>query len=261
MSPQVDKSNPGPKAATKVARVKSHNVFEDMCKHPDHSWYIQPLGFILSIVLFPSYAICGLATTIQESALLDLKFALDHSQHDFVSARYNRLVRDIAFQTEHMKVVCAFITKMSKSLFIKSLSGSEDEEELLKVTLIYYKRYTTTAIGKELYIRNPLKYDYEYPVAGVIAKVTITGLSTVAMLFKLAPAVETFSEAAMTTNSADKFMLSKSSIVQGLAAVKKHVTTRWSWGVHVMKNRRGYSALFLGINIANIVMWGAEERK
>lgn len=248
---------------------KNHFVIEDLINHKDFSWFIQPVGFVSSIVLFPSHVFLGMFTTIQESLLLDLQCALDSNERDYIAARMKNL-NSIHFRICHMEIVSDFVVRMSKKTFIQKLpimnptssTNAESENDVhLTNAALYYKRYLKSAVGMELFIRNPVKYDGEFPVTGMLSKVTVGGVSAVILVSRFMPALDALEKAATAKETFAKYKLIHGAFAATAKTVKSVILNRMKVVLFAAKYRKPLFVLGIALNAGNIAIWALEVRK
>jgi hypothetical protein len=238
-----------------------HFVFEDLATHWDYTWYIQPYGFIRSVALFPSLVLCGLFTTIQESSLLDIRMALKNNDMTYIATRFERL-KTLEFKTLHMQKTIGFIESMAeKDFMIKVCPQDSTKEDHLRASIVYYKRYFMSAIGSELYIRNPLKYDSEFPTTGLGGKMTVAGLSAALMVRRFIPALQHMDSSINARDLYERYKQSTNAVQAATKAVYEVAHYRLGILSFSLRNHRVGITVCALWNVHNVVLWGLERRE
>lgn len=246
----------------RLKKQYSHFVFKDMLAHKDYSWYIQPIGFISSIVLFPSFIFCGMFTTIQESSLLDLQLALKENDRVNMATRLSRL-KDINFKLTHTKMAIDFVERMTSKEFIKKLCKTNDSttEDYLTTSMFYYKRYLSDAVGRELYFRNPWKYDTHFPTTSFFSKIIVSGISAAIIYLKFIPSIKSETNIINTKSTREFHKGSKNTMTSTFLAGKDIIKNRIRAVFFVTKYRSSLFRVVGLVNVVNVSYWGLETRK
>lgn len=236
-------------------KYKGHFVFKDLYRHPDYSWYIQPVGFVSSILLFPSLLFCGMFTTIQESALLDLKLSLKNHDKANITTRMMKM-DDYQYRLMHTATAVDFVKRMAQKDFIKELCPKDStESEHMSASMFYYERYLASAISKELYYRNPLKYDSEYPTTAMVGKIIVGGIGTALITSRFPPAFSLTTDAVLRSDATEKAQLS------ACDAAKDVISNKFCTASSFVNKRKPLMAILGLANVAKIIDWGMETRK
>jgi hypothetical protein len=240
-------------------------VIDDLINRGDHSWYVQPIGFLATVLLFPSFLMTGLFTTVQENYLLDLKAALERQpekwEHPLILKRIESL-HLIGIRTKHLDRALDYADKRATQEYFKlPQCGFRENQtmeqptvnELRVVSYMYYKRYLCAAIERELYVRNPVKYDADFPMTGYISKFVVASFSSFLALERL---VKVKNVPALTDEAKDILKVLKSRI-DGTVNILK---TRLKPVRFVLDNKKAFLGVYAVFNVAYLAHYLSEPR-
>lgn len=248
---------------------KVHFTIKDILTYRDFSLLTHPMGFLASIVLFPSYVLTGLNTSIQENMLLDFKQSLTDNDI-FLSRRYSR-IRDLKCATRHFQRALTYVESRANSEYLKlepkstnvDKSKTKATDDNVTESLVYYKRYLQNAIDIELYTRNPVKYDSLYPTTSVLSKVSLVAVSSTFLLMNLEPHIVNWvDEVANNHNKPMGALNSSANLTKQVGLVLwNRINMRLKAFLALAKYRKPVYGIVFVANVVNVVRWAFEERK